>query len=86
MFTPGPWFVENLAIVSDEGAHIANVIDDCDPDGNGFCGPDAKLIAAAPDLLAALQHVYAVATQIWGNNPHDSCLHEAAAAIEKATK
>jgi hypothetical protein len=56
--TPGPWEVEDD---TDE------VIVSRDPEANGFqivaktYGPDdaanARLIAAAPDLLAALKHV-----------------------------
>ncbi len=32
-------------------------------------------------LREALEHVYFVATQIWKNNPSDTCLREAARAI-----
>ena len=57
MHTPGPWFTEPLstighcAIVDAEGFTIANP----SPMGQD----NARLIAAAPDMLAALQLIHA---------------------------
>ena len=57
MHTPGPWFTETLsnighcAIVDADGFTIA------DPSPMGQ--DNARLIAAAPDMLAALQLIYA---------------------------
>ena len=49
--TPGPWEVEDgYAIVSTEGEFIAS----CN-ESDDNCNADAALIAAAPDLLAALE-------------------------------
>ena len=57
MHTPGPWFTETLspighcAIVDADGFTIA------DPSPMGQ--DNARLIAAAPDMLEALQLIYA---------------------------
>ncbi len=58
--TPGPWFCENgddeWQVWHDEGiACIATVHRGCEPDGTGET--NAHLIAAAPDLLAALEEL-----------------------------
>ena len=51
--TPGPWFTEATSKIG----HVAI----CDSDGFTICNPspmgadNARLIAAAPDLLAALR-------------------------------
>jgi hypothetical protein len=80
--TQAPWYSkpssghQGLIISEATGANVAVSYDQAD-------GP---LIAAAPDLLEALQHVYAVAIQLWGHSHNDSCLREAAAAIAKATE
>jgi hypothetical protein len=53
--TPGPWFTEATSKIG----HVAI----CDSDGFTICNPspmgadNARLIAAAPDLLAALQAI-----------------------------
>jgi hypothetical protein len=90
--TPGPWetgAVMTRVEVLPDGWRVPMCIADCHaklcPETEAERVANAKLIAAAPDLLEALQHVYAVAIQLWGHNPNDSCLHEAAAAIAKAT-
>lgn len=57
MHTPGPWFTEALSTIG----HCAIV----DADGFTIANPspmgqdNARLIAAAPDLLAALQLIHA---------------------------
>ena len=65
--TPGPWWVDEtftiwtggLAIAYADGSHVAHTT-------RGFEGPDgeayanARLIAAAPDLLEALKDVLSI--------------------------
>ena len=61
--TPGPWstaiVVRDFASVIDEkhGQYIADVYDRSDDDGNGETEANARLIAAAPDLLEAAKDV-----------------------------
>jgi hypothetical protein len=74
--TPGPWRVEATAyrnqphVVNEHGAFVA------DTDAH-----NARLIAAAPELLAALQDCVAVPNK---NRP-DEVWQRARAAIAKAT-
>jgi hypothetical protein len=50
--TPGPWFSNNMGLHNGIGDGIAAYAADCYPNDD-----DARLIAAAPDLLAALQWI-----------------------------
>jgi hypothetical protein len=65
-FTPGPWMIATSCsyrrIVSRSGEGVCEPITQCSdghPDlhfrNGGFTGPDAHLIAAAPDLYEALE-------------------------------
>ena len=55
--TPGPWAIgietdnERAQVIASDGGHIAYV--ECDP-----VLTNARLIAAAPELLAALQYCF----------------------------
>lgn len=81
--TPGPWYwADNVPDAPPQYRMIA------DADGFTVCDPspmsehDARLIAAAPELLAALRDLVAVTQQNYDNR------HELAAAldaIERAT-
>lgn len=54
--TPGPWRVDGEFVFAD-GVRIADTTaneDDAVPRSDGQCDADARLIAAAPDLLDAL--------------------------------
>ena len=56
--TPGPWHINAPAsVVSIDGLHV------CDVNGYGATDErkqaDARLISAAPDLLAALEYIMA---------------------------
>lgn len=80
--TPGPWFAENgdddWQIWHDNGvAHIAVVSRGVEPDASGKA--NAKLMAAAPDLLAACE-------QSLINHACHGCLacRQIRAAIDKA--
>jgi hypothetical protein len=65
--TPGPWRCENMAIYGANGHVVCRIVE---PTGHGRSGEpssygpqaphDARLIAAAPDLLAALRWAMAV--------------------------
>ena len=67
--TPGPWLVATSnswrRILASDGSHVCYPVTQRDGhpdllfDNGGQDGPDARLIAAAPDLLAALQHLLA---------------------------
>jgi len=86
--TPGPWNVHPMAscgVWAANGIHVAatggDMADDADPDEQEA---NAKLIATAPALLAALQEIVA----IWDDhatNP-ESPLGKARAAVKKATE
>jgi len=100
-FTPGPWFVEQSEktpiYVSPVGRHenisICNVLtmdEDDSESGDWINGDETKanaaLIAAAPELLEALQGLL-FAYEDPGNtgSTHDEKVIAARAAIEKAT-
>jgi hypothetical protein len=57
--TPGPWIERDEMLVSESGIII------CDPYGPN--PQDARLIAAAPDLLAALEEI-ARAEEDWNSS------------------
>lgn len=79
--TPGPWIVSptkhRTLIVSELGFHVAATEEVSDP--------DARLIAAAPAMLAALQTLVRAIDRLPGNNPLDGLADEARAAIARAT-
>ena len=72
--TPGPWFVDGVRFVRQEPAprHVICRLPTTRNEG------DARLIAAAPDLLAALIRCEACTT-------NDGVGQQARAAIAKAT-
>ena len=80
--TPGPWSYEMRHDTN--YAHIT-----CDTRGGdnlrGYCGePNARLIAAAPDLLDALEEIVSAADGD-GWSQLDADLRKARLAIAKAT-
>jgi hypothetical protein len=83
--TPAPWYWADN--VPDAPPHYRMVVD---ADGFTVCDPspmgeaDARLIAAAPDLLAALRNVIA---SYRANDPDSmaNAINDAEAAIAKAT-
>ena len=80
--TPGPWTIQGAFIGTDD-AHIAQV----KGEGRGVTSQRAEansmLIAAAPDLLAALKVLLPLAASSYGALSKD--LNQARAAIAKAT-
>lgn len=60
--TPGPWMREDIAstrwIIGANGETIMHLGDECLPD-DGLSEANARLIAAAPDMLEALESVTA---------------------------
>jgi hypothetical protein len=85
--TPGPWLftaemygLDNMRVFGVNDA-TGNGVANCGHDGRGQCEANARLIAAAPDLLAALQELLALHIA-----HHNAIEHAAArAAIRKAT-
>jgi hypothetical protein len=86
--TPGPWrtdgFVtKDLDIISPAG-RIAMI--DCDTPDADTLEANARLISAAPDLLALLREAHdAIATGDGDFSPSGDWFRETAAAISKAT-
>lgn len=56
--TPGPWLAEEHVIVTEDGQQVASVLPFYD-EREAESLADARLISAAPELLAALQAVLA---------------------------
>ncbi len=83
--TPGPWQIESGgARLINTQAHVISASDGLGPVAYST-GSNARLIAAAPDLLEALQRMVAA----WGSgfDEGDSpSLDKARAAIAKATQ
>lgn len=81
--TPGPWFVVHEVILVDHGNGEFPSIASCVGEPNAEA--NARLIAAAPDLLVALQiFVHAVESGCVDNDLLSACKN-ADAAIAKAT-
>lgn len=64
MHTPGPWLFSPVndcavAIVENDGTSIFDITVVLHTTGQSALAANAALVAAAPDLLAALQLVYA---------------------------
>ena len=78
--TPGPWNVEGPYIVAPKTGTVAKV---WEPDsGYGYAADNARLIAAAPDLLNMLQRM--VDETGGGAAPCLLTLEHARAALTKA--
>ena len=76
--TPGPWSYTNERVVGPAG----NTIADCRYK-NGLL--DARLIAAAPEMLEALKSAYTVLTDDVPGKQFDDTVEAVYAAIAKAT-
>ena len=76
--TPGPWQYV------DDGPTNYLINGPDTPVGEAGREANARLMAAAPDLLEALRAVVRDIAFESGNRPHNTALHAAEAAIEKA--
>jgi len=93
MHTPGPWTIDDTreyldkACVRHNGIVVCSFLDRCGFAKEGKA--NARLIAAAPDLLEACKRLLAVVEQLTLDSPLISDGHTAAkharAAIAKAT-
>jgi hypothetical protein len=91
-FTPGPWAVEGITRAGGKTSAIISYGVNCYGDGpegyvceaRGVTLKDARLIAAAPELLAALQELH-LRTVIGTEDQRHDALKKAWAAILKAT-
>ena len=89
--TPGPWTAEPYRvgdsaykIVYDADGHwLAEVFDV--PNAPDTAAADARLIAAAPELLEALRNLVGLAEMRGSLHEYRAALDEARAAIAKAT-
>jgi hypothetical protein len=93
--TPGPWYValdsdDDLFVSSDDGKTICEIANSRDFINSAIEGRNnARLIAAAPDLLAALEEV--TRCLAWHERQHGvgmdrKAIEDARAAIVQATK
>lgn len=85
--TPGPWYVtpDACAVYEKDGlGYRADTI--CHIVGHPFTRANARLIAAAPDMLAALERAADELDSImdWHGIGHPAVLRDARAAIAKA--
>lgn len=87
--TPGPWTVNAYNEIESGAVRICSVdIEETNAGLNGGEGQaNARLIAAAPDLLEALKYCAAVcAGEVMNKNGLINALEKARAAIAKATE
>lgn len=84
--TPGPWRVAdrfNVWTSDSVGCEVARVeVESLDDDNLGQAEADARLIAAAPDLLAACEELL-IYLGDWDDPENETCV-AARAAIAKA--
>jgi hypothetical protein len=81
--TPGPWRVDAQYICRADGVAIADVWQSMEVSGEE-AETNARLIAAAPDLLAALERIMSVARCPTMNERLSACWKIAHDAIAKA--
>lgn len=87
--TPGPWFYDGQ---NSCGAHvihvaqgeIAEAFGDSWSDEGQQAEANAHLIAAAPEMLAALEEAYRILLEDEGYQPYNPKVKQIAAAIAKA--
>ena len=87
--TPGPWFAnDSLQLFAETGQHIARLDSSTEGFEGGTLYANARLIAAAPDLLAALIAFDDAFSHYCEGDPDSdevSALYQAREAIAKAT-
>lgn len=88
--TPGPWFIDETwqTAVQSKDKHIAMVNFHKDDTARSVFGlehmANAKLIAAAPELLEALQSILDIGKRDMSNPKYDAYFSTAKEAIKKA--
>jgi hypothetical protein len=92
--TPGPWYHDFASgmkngnpqvveyFVRRDGDNVSIAADIVDPEKCVPSEANARLIAAAPDLLEALENIADIVADEWGT--HRPCVMRAYAAIAKA--
>lgn len=88
LYTPTPWYLEyGTNNVVGKNLCLVHSLDDASElsGGKETALANAKLIAAAPDLLEALQAVYAAFTKLSTNLERTVALISAEKAIARAT-
>ena len=92
--TPGPWYVGSgtyegrniysaASVTDDEGFTYQPTVASVEDDGIDCWDANARLLAAAPDLLEALIELADCGAEAWGEDR--PCVKWARAAITKAT-
>jgi len=88
--TPGPWNVTGLYVREQDGGLVASINDlwHGQKTPKAEKNANARLIAAAPDLLAALEELLwsASRTSLETDGDYSNAFTAARAAIDKATK
>jgi len=88
--TPGPWNVTKLYVRKQDGGLVASINDLWQKQKTPKAEMDAnaRLIAAAPELLAALEELLwsASRTSLENDGDYSNAFTAARAAIDKATK
>ena len=82
--SPGPWDTDELTIFSNQGDSVAEC-SERDPGFRAERRANARLIAAAPDLLEALVEMVRQEDEYGEATVHPVVLAMARAAIQKAT-
>jgi hypothetical protein len=94
--TPGPWLLSTYSHGPFKGRAAGVYVDEGDDGENDICEipqwcgagdeqeANARLIAAAPDLLAALKHMVGVVEDEFGINATFGGLQNARVAVSKA--
>lgn len=81
--TPGPWAADGLDVKNGCG-HMATTPERIGPDGEKIGEANARLIAAAPDLLAACQAALPILTAYIPPENFDGHAAKALAAVTAA--
>lgn len=85
--TPGPWFIDSFAQIGDEKSIIGRVYcgDIFPNDDLPECTANARLIAAAPELLEALEGLSDILNNHYGDDDDETpAIDKAFDAIRKA--
>ena len=87
--TPGPWFSsEDLQLFAETGEHLADLTTSTEGLTGATRYDNARLIAAAPELLSSIKDLLAIAIHRGdklGIDSHGPVFREARAAIARAT-